>query len=181
MSHCFTSVKADLQFMWSSRHCVLVCKLYKFYVICTVSSLANKNMYLKIDRKVQKEKDLHNGSAIWYHMSFSPRSPCSLLISLMYCLSCWSVGYKKAYLYLQPRNGFVFLMVLPKESLIYLCVPPESSSAGPREEGELLRWRGAAASPSRGLGAPGRGSPAGTGTSACPVVCTRSKIACYSL
>lgn len=72
MLHCFTSVQIKLQFMWSSRRCVLVCKLYKFYVSCAMTLLANKNMYLKIDRKVRKEKELQSGNAIWHPMSFSP-------------------------------------------------------------------------------------------------------------
>lgn len=123
MSHCFTSVQADLQFIWSSRHCVLVCKLYKFYVSCTVSSLANKNMYLKIDGKVQKEKDLQSGSAIWNHMSFPPQ--ISLFPTHLVDVQSQSlVSLVQKGLFVPIVKEFFFLMVLPQESLIYFRVPP---------------------------------------------------------
>lgn len=111
--------------MWSSRRCVLVCKLYKFYVSCTMTLLANKNMYLKIDRKVGKQKELQSGNAIWHHMSFfSPSSPCSLPVWLIHNLCVASLFlYEKAHLYLQLRNGFIFLMLLSQESLRYLHNP----------------------------------------------------------
>lgn len=126
MLHCFTSVQIKLQFMWSSRRCVLVCKLYKFYVSCAMTLLANKNMYLKIDRKVRKEKELQSGNAIWHPMSFSPPVLLAPYPSGWYIISVLLVSfffYEKAHLYLQLRNGFIFLMILSQESLRYRHIP----------------------------------------------------------
>lgn len=108
----------------------------------------NKKHVFKNRQKSQKGE----GTSEWQHyltspVLYSPSSPCSPPICLINNLCAACLFYEKAHLYLQLRNGFIFLydpvsevlemFLYPYISIIFVTCWVCSSCPGPQEERDL--------------------------------------------